>query len=116
MRLIKHASLLVADRVLTNMRYLAKEEKGRDLTVSCYANCREQGYHIINWQEGLKSRAVSFSEDRNSDDIRVWYGPGVWFGTDGVPVNDNCVSRSFRHKHERSAAAFALRYLLTGKD
>lgn len=50
--------------------------KNGDVTVGAFTNCREQGFHISKciFNDGLDIRGVSFSESRNSDGIRVYFG------------------------------------------
>lgn len=76
----KHHSLRVADRVLSHLEGFLEEFDVLDKeagTISCYANGREQGYHIQVWPEDKNIenwRGVSFSEHRNSDDIVIYFG------------------------------------------
>ncbi|AGN51561.1 hypothetical protein VPLG_00122 [Vibrio phage eugene 12A10] len=39
--------------------------------VESFTNCREQGFNISNFESGF---SVSFSQNRNSDDIVVYFG------------------------------------------
>ena len=95
MRLIRHPSLIVADRVLKKLRrLLSSKHPGITLDVKLYANCREQGYYITNLSlsDLVPTVAVSFSENRNSDDIRVWYGPWRSFDNSGIPSEESLSS------------------------
>lgn len=118
MLITKHHSLVVADKVLTLLRVILRSQPGPPLTVTTYSNCREQGYHIVTPYHGSAwSRAVSFAQQRNSDDIRVWYGPAADFDMQGIPrenakgVGDRCFPRLWR----RQAALFIADYLTTGR-
>lgn len=50
---------------------------GMSAWVHSYANCREQGLHLHVSFGGLSGVAFSFAENRNSDDIVVYWGP-IW--------------------------------------
>ncbi len=67
MKIQKHSSLIMADKVLMQVRRNVESfEYDRTLTVTVWANCREQGYHIL-----AGHRAVGFARDRHSDKIVV---------------------------------------------
>ena len=74
-----------ADAVLAMVEYElghSEDEPETSLHLEMYANGREQGYCIRRYRD-LKMIAVSFSENRNSDDIVVYDGPGVQFSMQG---------------------------------
>jgi len=62
-----------ADAVLAVLEVLLKETSGPqpDLLLEMYANGREHGYSLVEWKVQCK---VSFSENRNSDQIVVYCG------------------------------------------
>lgn len=112
MRLIKHYSLLVADKVLKEMRPLLKNHIGSDMTVSCLANGREQGLKVVN-HHAPHSPCVGICQHRNSDHIRIWYGPSHTFDFNGIP-SDVTLDRCFPYEDVKEAAAFCAFLLLTG--
>lgn len=82
MPLNTHYSLVHATKVLKLVR---KKLKGTpfDITVDCWSNGREQGYHLCRWatnrelREGLKDSceiALVFAQQRNSDAMLVIHG------------------------------------------
>jgi hypothetical protein len=114
MRVTKHYSLVVSDKVLTLVRVIAKSYPGSGIDVTCYANCREQGYHLVHpGSLSELNRAVTFAQHRNSDDIRIWCGSTRDFGVNGIPSdalypNDHL----FPWNQKRQAAIFIVDYLI----
>ena len=51
---------------------LANDDEKMDCYLQMYCNGREQGYTVFNWDNNVM---VSFSENRNSDQIVVYVGP-----------------------------------------
>lgn len=82
LKINKHFSLKVADKVLTELRKhgkhsdLVKLSNGDpvDLHVECFDNCREQGYCLHVFVHGMRWHTfhVAFVENRNSDHIVVY--------------------------------------------
>ena len=56
-----------------------------NIILSMYANGREQGYHLHKW-DSYPGRKVSFSENRNSDDIVIYFGDIKGFTIDNKPT------------------------------
>lgn len=60
--------------------------------IDVYSNCREQGFFLIsylnNWLPYEDYRAVSFSQNRNSDSIIVQHGVRKDFNQYGVFLTD----------------------------
>lgn len=78
-RILKHSSIIAADKVLTKLKRMWRTEGVDDATIRHYANCREQGYHISCGQH-----SVSFAEHRSSDQIIVIWGPTMEFDGAGL--------------------------------
>lgn len=95
----RDSSLVVADKVLRELRRAFGNPKhvGYAL-VECYANCREQGYHVVVCfnDYSLDRLAVSFSESRGSDNIVVYYGRAIEFNFSGIPSE-------FVYRHQRTS-------------
>jgi hypothetical protein len=60
----------VAFKVLNEVNRTINKKVSKNLWLEVYSNCREQGY-CIKHKNGL---SISFSENRNSDDIVVYVG------------------------------------------
>jgi hypothetical protein len=75
-----------------------------------YVNCREQGLNIYNLKN---DKAVSFSESRNSDSIRVYYGDRRDFSQQGNIPSEECYQngRSFEWLDFKGAAKFVAEHL-----
>uniref|UniRef100_A0AAU8GER1 Phage protein n=1 Tax=Salmonella phage vB_SEnST11_KE22 TaxID=3161173 RepID=A0AAU8GER1_9CAUD len=90
--------------------------------LQAYANCREQGFSITKWdfKSGKnKSRQVSFSECRNSDQINVYWGSTDNFDYQtNVPDNDTYFARRkfFGYEKYEEAADWIIAYLEGGSD
>jgi hypothetical protein len=78
--------------------------------VEGYVNCREQGLNISNPKN---SKAVSVSESRNSDSIRVYYGERRDFSQQGNIPSEECYQngRSFEWLDFKGAAKFIREHL-----
>ena len=77
MRLKKHYSMEASDRVLRQLKKLDVSIvlKHVEVVVSAFSNGREQGYHLLLYRDNIRnSNAVSFAQQRTSDDIVVYYG------------------------------------------
>jgi len=61
----------MANAVLGLIESSACEDNDELFHLEMYSNCREQGYCIKGWHDGLNF-GCSFSENRNSDDIVVY--------------------------------------------
>lgn len=73
-KFIKNILILDASMKAITKKYGKVISPGNSLWASHFTNCREQGYHISNGYH-----AVSFSEDRSSDAIVVYYGTNSQF-------------------------------------
>ena len=72
MRIPKDSKIGVAMAVLRAIKM-----KASDVSVDVYSNCREQGFFVSSYYKNAKwneRRAVSFAENRNSDEIIVQFG------------------------------------------
>lgn len=85
------------------------------LALSCYQNCREQGFMVSNWRTGGRGehRWVAFSENRNSDSIVVYPSQK----DEGMPftsITDESwqARRFFGPDEAEKAAAFCVKHLL----
>lgn len=88
-----NSSLAVAMKVLAKIHFASNR-----VSIRPYVNCREQGLFIYchgsNWGQ---ERAVSFSENRNSDDIIVQFGVYSDFDEHGVFKSDEKYKTSKAH-------------------
>ncbi len=69
----KCESLQYAEAVLTQLAIMHGDDKENSIEIQSWANCREQGYHIINYRN---DKAVNVARQRNSDSIIVGWGGG----------------------------------------
>jgi hypothetical protein len=102
-----------ANLVLKEFKKLARISD-LDLTVALYSytNGREQGY-ALDAGVNLTRRKVAFSENRNSDDIVVYFGTALDFEQNtNIPSDKVYASRKFfdYNKADR-AAEFIFDYL-----
>jgi hypothetical protein len=86
MRIKRYRSIIVADKVLSEFKKIARKTTSTQpykgfCMIDLYSNCREQGYSIIRLGEYPvkrcsdlpKAKQCVFSECRNSDCIVVYY-------------------------------------------
>jgi len=103
----------VADRVLKEFKKIARSSDNTlDVTLGLYVNCREQGY-AINDSYYVVKRKVAFAENRNSDDIVVYFGSSSDFESNtNIPSEEVYRnSRFFGVGQEAQAAQFVFDYL-----
>ena len=67
-------SMTLANAVLKHVKRILRPVKG-SIAVYPYSNCRENGWHLWNWDNGQR---VSFSEHRNVDRPVVYLGALGW--------------------------------------
>jgi len=88
----------------------------KDVQITTYSNCREQGLHIIYWPENSRwdnRKAVSVAENRSSDDIVVLYGKQDDFDDNGVMKSEELWETNrkfFAYKDFEGAANFITKY------
>ena len=108
-------NLLVAKKVLAQVNKLISKEVAKDCSVECYSNCREQGYSIVQYcNPALK---VSFSENRNSDDIVIYAGEDREFDMGGNIPSEKIYKEAkyFRYDKVEEAAQFIVDFFTKGK-
>ena len=94
MKIAKDSKIGVALAVLK-----AIPMKAKDVNVRTYSNCREQGFFLVSYHKSqpcLNRRAVSFAENRNSDDIIVQYAIENDFNEYGV-ISEGLYYKAKRH-------------------
>jgi len=105
----------VADAVLSIIEVLLGQVDSEDEYIVCemYSNAREQGYHLNSWDG---KRRVSFSENRNSDNISVYAGGQFDFSMGGNIPNDAVYSnaRYFSYDEYYKSAEFITAFLTNG--
>jgi hypothetical protein len=71
--------------------YVRELDKHGDFTLQAYSNGREQGFHLKHYHEDHPDdwKAVSFSEDRRSDNIVVYWGTPNQFSMQGNIIDDD---------------------------
>jgi hypothetical protein len=119
MKISKNSKLGVALAVLKKIKI-----KEKDVNIDMYSNCREQGFFLKCFMkiEPLgygKQRAVSFSENRSSDNIIVQYGVVDDFNRYGVVINDekyNSQKKYFKPDEAEKAAQFIEHWLKYSKE
>lgn len=107
---------LVLDRVMMKHKL---DDKGLFLSLGAFANCREQGFSLSGVPDkGTDVWQVCFSENRNSDEIVVYYGkPRDFDISTNTPITDEGWGQKkyFSHDQYDQAADFILEFLNTGK-
>ena len=85
-------TFVVARKVLVTLqdKFLKEQDKFRKyLCVEAYSNGREQGFHIVGHIPGSRI-GISFSQNRNGEQIVVYVGTGACdFTMQGNVPNDN---------------------------
>jgi hypothetical protein len=81
------------------------------LTIRSYVNGREEGFYIVVY--GLRSKAVAFSENRNSDNIVVYFGVSNDFTPQGNVPSEEVYKNAkyFDYNAYLEAAKFIYNYL-----
>ena len=113
MKIDENSKLGVALSVLRNINMEAS-----DVGIDTYSNCREQGFFVTSYHSNCRDvingrRAVSFSENRNSDDIIVQWGMKEDFNDYGVISEEKYTTNKkyFRYDDAEGAAAFITKWL-----
>lgn len=120
-------SLEVAQNVVKELFKLTG--KGEEcIYIETFSNCREQGYAIINTTNINKVTQCNVVENRNSDNIRVYYGTSISGNVDGTYVNSHAFdhmnnhpenweqSKFFDREQYKEAAKFIYDYLMGKAD
>lgn len=78
-----------------------------EIYLDMYSNCREQGYSIY-----YDGKRVSFSVNRNSDDIVVYCGKDSEFTNGNIP-NDDIYNQAkyFKNNEKQDAAKYIVSQL-----
>ncbi len=107
-----NAATLVALKVneLVNKSAVSSLLRRLDIEQSYYDNGREQGVTLICAET---NKQVSFSENRNSDDIVVYYGKPADFDESGVISEEKFRSNAkyFRYGQHEAAAKFVIMHM-----
>lgn len=108
-------SLKIAKQVLTQVNKKMSKEVAKTCSVESYSNGREQGFSIVQYcNPALK---VSFSENRNSDDIVVYAGEDREFDMGGNIASEKLYKESkyFRYDKVDDAAQFIVDFFTKEK-
>ena len=114
MKIIKNNGLLVADKVIAELRKVVKDQRG-ELYVAAYRNGRESGYFVSTVFYGRKTtmpkvREVAVTEDRRSDNIVVY--PVTNIGLDTITDNAYENRTMFGQGEYNKTAKFIAKLLL----
>lgn len=84
--------------------------------LQAFSNCREQGFCLIGHPVSLPCSLlqVAFSENRNSDQIVVYYGNSMQFDISTNHPRNWEQKRYFPYNGFEQAADFIIKYLRTG--
>ena len=113
-------NLKVAQKVLAQVNKKMEKHVSETCCVEAYANGREQGISIAQFGQlvpkGLSLRKVSFSENRNSDDIVIYFGDDRKFNLSGNVPNDEIYHQAkyFRYDKVDEAAQFIVDFFAEG--
>lgn len=98
-------NMAVAKKVLNAINKQIPNEMAKNCTVEAYSNGREQGY-CIWYHPSLPFLKVSFSENRNSDEIVVYKGKDIEFSLQGnLPSEEIYQNRKYFRYNEINATA-----------
>jgi hypothetical protein len=122
MKMIKHYSLEHAEKVLKLVGKKLKTIKGNpkeitEITVECWSNGREQGFHLVGPSLFEKSvQCVNFAQQRKSDQIVVYYGNVLDFDiSTHQPETDMVWKTQYEYFNDDTVAAnFIVKKLLEG--
>lgn len=115
------SNFMIAKKVLAQINKKMEKHVSETCSIEAYANGREQGYSIVQFAslvpKGLSMRKVSFSENRNSDDIVVYAGKDSEFNMQGnVPGESVWQNRKFfRYDKVEEAAQFVVDFFTEGE-
>lgn len=109
-----YSSMKKAEKVLKILKKrIGSKEDG--LCYQPFQNGREHGFSILNFNANAKKQ-VSFSENRNSDEIVVYYGTAYeTFDINNLPMTDEDWKRKkyFEPEEYEEAAEFILEKLMS---
>jgi hypothetical protein len=108
-------NLLVARKVLAQVNKKMSSKVAKTCSVEAYQNGRESGYSIVQYcNPALK---VSFSENRNSDDIVVYAGEDQEFNMGGNIPSEKIYHQAkyFRYDKIDEAAQFIVDFFTQEK-
>lgn len=106
-------NLKVAYRLLKVLNKQVAPHNAKDLILNTFSNCREQGFALTNWNTKKK---VLFTENRNSDDIVVYYGAWDEYDiTTNLPITEELWEQKkfFDYKDYNSAVNFIKEWLFS---
>lgn len=113
MKIHNMTSNKVANQVLKEFKSLARaSDLGLTVDLNSYTNGRERGYSL-NESFNFNGKKVAFSENRNSDDIVVYFGTALDFEQNtNIPSDKVYASRKFfDYNRADRAAEFIFDYL-----
>jgi len=103
----KHYSLKHADKILNKLfEILGKtdDDTTPHIVVECWANCREQGYVLKQWDRPC----VAFAKHRNAEGTRIIFGKSDEFDlTTNMPATHLWVDSSMTYIEEDDDEAVA---------
>lgn len=110
----KCESLQVADTVLSALAIIHGEQRENYINVECWANCREQGYHITNLDT---DKAVNVGQCRRSDEIIVGFGKSGDFDNQTNQWSEEVYNtkKYFKYDEAYNAAEFIHDWLIKKK-
>jgi hypothetical protein len=114
MKLIKHHSLALADKVLGHLRKEAATIPGEDIHIGAWSNCREQGYHLSSNRifGSLRSLCVNIAECRGSDQVIVQTGTSDDFDGQSHQGNDKVYDEQKYFDSPLAAAKFIVDFFV----
>jgi len=117
-----NSNFKVAKKVLAVVNKKMEQHVANDCSVEAYCNGREQGYCISQFCTqltfpSLRIRKVSFSENRNNDDIVVYFGESHKFAMGGNIPSEKVYhnAKYFRYDKIDEAAQFIVDFFAEGE-
>ena len=114
-------NLIIAKKVLAKVNRTMEKDVAETCCVEAYSNGREQGYSIGQFStiipQGISFKRVSFSENRNSDDIVIYFGKADQFDMSGNIANEEIYHKAkyFRYDKINEAAQFIVEFFAEGE-
>jgi hypothetical protein len=114
-------NLIIAKKVLVQVNKKMEKDVAETCLVESYSNGREQGLSICQFStilpKGISYKRVSFSEDRNSDNIAIYFGKDNQFNMSGNIPNEEIYHKAklFRYDKIDEAAQFIVEFFAEGE-
>jgi len=110
----KHYSLVHSEKVLKALRKAMPKEISKDVTVDCWSNGREQGFHLSRYSHSPEPNLeLVFAQQRNSDMVLVVVGKSLDFDiTTNQPSDEIWETGRKEYGHDEDAVFHIIKHLV----